>query len=139
MYEALKLFMWAIMVCILVGGIGAIIDVRQIEKGKKITRFKKRLWNIVEMLIICVLITRKGLEWNFEWFHIAILWIDSWFIWRIVHDGYIGLGLKKDFLYVGSGAWDSKMLATYQNSKWLYFILNKCLPLGIFLAWFFSY
>ncbi len=138
MYEALKLLLSVIMIVMVVGSVGALLDLRQFEKGKKITRARKWLWNTVEMLVIGILITRKGLDYDFTWSHIAILWVDSWFMWRIVHDGFIGLGLKNDFLYVGKGAWDSKMMEIY-NNKWLYFILNKCVPLGIFLGWFFGY
>ncbi len=139
MYEAIKILLSVMMIVLVVGSVGALIDIVQIQKGKKISRAKKWFWNTVEMLIIGILITRRVLDADFTWFHAGILWVSSWFMWRIVHDGFIGLGIADDFLYVGKGAWDSKMLAAYQNSKWFYFIANKCVPLGIFLAWFFSY
>jgi hypothetical protein len=91
------------------------------------------------MLLVFGAIVALGADKGFHWFHIVIACANSWFIWRIVHDGIIGLILKGDFLYLGAGAWDRKMLATYQNSKWLYFILNKCFPFGLLIAWFFNY
>lgn len=139
MYENLVLLNWALLVIIVIGGVGAIIDVICIRMGRKITRAKKWIWNIVEMLAIWGLIIVPAVKGGLPWGQQAMLCISSWFVWRIVHDGFIGLGIANDFLYVGKGAWDSKMLATYQNSKWFYFIANKCVPLGLFLAGFLTW
>ena len=140
MTDTLVYFASIIGVASIVGAIGAAADgisIRFFEK--KITQAKKWLWNIAEMLVVFGAIIALGANDNFHWFHIAIACTNSWFVWRIVHDGIIGWIIADDFFYLGTGAWDAKMLATYQNNRYLYFVLNKCVPLGIFIAWFFSY
>lgn len=124
----------------IVGAIGAATDgiaIRFFER--KITRAKKWFWNIIEMLVVFGVITALGIEDGFQWFHIVIACANAWFVWRIVHDGIIGWIIADDFFFMGSGAWDAKMLATYQNNRYLYFALNKCFPWAILILWFFNY
>lgn len=137
--ETLAYFTFVVAIAAIVAFIGGVGDSMAIRFGQKMTRVKKWIWNIAEMLIVFGCLIAIGIEDGFHWFHIVIACANSWFVWRIVHDGVIGWMIADDFFYLGSGAWDSKMLATYQNNRYLYFALNKCFPWALLILWFFNY
>ena len=140
MSDILVYFASIVGIASIIGAIGAATDGIAIKFFKeKITRAKKWLWNTAEMLVVFGTVIALGVHDHFAWFHIVIACANSWFIWRIVHDGIIGWIIAGDWFYMGQGAWDRKMLATYQNNRYLYFALNKCFPWALLILWFFNY
>ena len=114
LYELAKLFFWSLWMAMFVAAAGVGIDLYLIIYGKKAWLKPKWLWNLAEFAAIFGLITWKY-SFPLPWWHMGTVYLVAAFFWWILHDCWIGFGLKGDPFYLGQGKFDRQMFTMFNQ------------------------
>ncbi len=118
-----RLFLFSVIATIIIAITGGALDVKLINSGG---HPQKILENIFEIFLIWLFISATFwavYDRLFSWATVTLC-ISSIFLWWVVHDMTLGVGLGQGLDYIGAGKSDQWFGAIFQQSGWLYIIVR---------------